>query len=197
MEAIESLFDGTVTRREVLKRGGAAGVGLALSGPLLAACGGDDDEPASGGAGEPVTFWTSHAEPDLGDLRKMANDYNATRPESRVRLVPVTGDETDIAKLTAAVRGGKGPDIYMLDRFTAAQRAEQGILADLTEFMEKDGGVASYKGRYLDFAWAEVEFEGKPYGLPFDTDARGLWFNKDLLRKAKWIPRSWSPGTAR
>jgi multiple sugar transport system substrate-binding protein len=195
MDPIESLFAGAVTRREILKRGGASGLGLALGGSLLAACGGDDDDEESGapGAGEPVVLWTSHTNPDLATLRTMVDGYNATRPPGRVKLVSVTGDETDIAKLTAAVRGGKGPDIYMLDRFTVAQRAEQGILLELTEFMEQDEGVGSYKDRYLDFAWAEVEFEGKPYALPFDTDARGLWYNAQLLRKAKVDPAELDP----
>jgi multiple sugar transport system substrate-binding protein len=192
MDAIESLFEDAITRREVLKRGGASGLGLAVGGSLLAACGGDE-EKAAPGAGKPVVLWTSHTNPDLATLRRMANDYNATGPEGQLKLVPVSGDETDVTKLTAAVRGGKGPDIYMLDRFTIAQRAEQGLLGELTDMMEKDDGVDAYKDRYLDFAWAEVEFEGKPYGLPFDTDARGLWYDKELLRKAKLDPDELDP----
>lgn len=183
-------FERPVSRREVLRRGGAAALGLTLGGNLLAACGGDDDEDA-GASGE-VTFWTEHTEPELGVMRKMVENYNKEFGGA-VKLVAVTGSETDIAKLTAAVRGGTGPDIYLLDRFTAAQRAEQGILVDLTELMEKDDGVDAYKSRYLDYAWAEVEFEGNPYALPFDTDARGLWFNKDLLEKSGVDPDELDP----
>ena len=36
------------------------------------------------------------------------------------------------------------------------------------------------KDQYLDFAWNETQYQGKTYALPFDTDARALWYNKDL-----------------
>ena len=38
--------------------------------------------------------------------------------------------------------------------------------------------------QYLPFAWAETQFQGKTYALPFDTDARALWYNKDLITAA-------------
>jgi multiple sugar transport system substrate-binding protein len=192
MESTENtdLFGRRLTRREALERGGAAALGLTLGGSLLSACdigGGDGD----GGGGE-VVLWTEHTQPELGAMRKMITAYNK-ETDSKAKVVAVTGSETDIAKLTAAVRGGTGPDVYLLDRFTAAQRAEQGILEELTDFMEKDDGVESFKDQYLEFAWAEVEFEGKPYGLPFDTDARGLWHNKDLLKKSGVDPAELDP----
>jgi multiple sugar transport system substrate-binding protein len=181
---LTEFFEQPVSRREVLKRGGATALGLTLGGSLLAACGGDDDEEEGAPTGKEVVLWTTHTDVGLKAQRQMVKNYNGTGPANRAKLVAVTGDETDIAKLTAAVRGGKGPDVYFLDRFTATQRAEQGILTDLTDLMEDDGGVDSFKDQYLDFAWAELEFEDKPYGLPMETDARALWYRKDLLQKA-------------
>jgi multiple sugar transport system substrate-binding protein len=175
------LFEQRITRRKALERGGAAALGLTL-GSLLSACDvtGGGDEKASG----EVVLWTTHTDVALRVQRQMVRTFNESGAGSTAKLTAVTGDETDIAKLTAAVRGGTGPDVYLLDRFTAAQRAEQGILTDLTEFMEGDGGVDSYKDQYLDFAWEEMQFDGKPYGLPMETDARGLWYRPDLLQQA-------------
>jgi multiple sugar transport system substrate-binding protein len=187
------LFERPISRREVLKRGGAAAFGLSLGGSLLAACGGGNEEEAGAPTGKPVVLWTTHTDVALQVQRQMVKTYNATGPGSRARLTAVTGDETDIAKLTAAVRGGQGPDVYLLDRFTTAQRAEQGILADLTDSMDADGGVDSFKDQYLDFAWAEMQFEDKPYGLPMETDARGLWYRKDMLQKAGVDPAELDP----
>lgn len=189
-ESSQFFFERPVTRREVLKRGSAAAVGLTFGGSLLSACdiGGGGEE-----AGGEVVLWTTHTDVALKVQRQMVKTYNETKPKSPARLVAVTGDETDIAKLTAAVRGGTGPDVYLLDRFTTAQRAEQGILVDLTDLMEKDGGVDSFKDQYLDFAWAEMQFDDKPYGLPMETDARGLWYRKDLLQKAGVDPAELDP----
>lgn len=37
--------------------------------------------------------------------------------------------------------------------------------------------------------------DGKIYGIPIDTDTRGLWYNKDVLQKAgvkvPWEPKNW------
>ena len=43
----------------------------------------------------------------------------------------VPGSETDVAKLITSIRGGVAPDVYMADRFTVAQRAAEGVLAEL------------------------------------------------------------------
>ena len=66
----------------------------------------------------------------------------------------------------------------MADRFTVPQRAAEGVLAELPADM---AGMAD---QYLPFAWAETQFQGKTYALPFDTDARALWYNKDLIEAA-------------
>jgi len=125
-----------------------------------------------------VLFWTSHTPPDTTSMQHMVDAYNKQSQSYCVKMVAVPGSETDIAKLTTAVRGGTGPDVYELDRFTVAERASAGVLTDLSSF-----GAANEQSNYLDFAWKEAIFKGKPYALPFDTDARALFYNKDLMTK--------------
>jgi multiple sugar transport system substrate-binding protein len=144
----------------------------------------DDDGQAARGDGEEVVFWSSHGPPDIDYFEEMVADYNDTDPESPVRLQRVTGEETDVAQLMTAVRGGTGPDVYLLDRFTVAQRAEAGLLQPLSGFMEEDGGVDSYESQYIDFAWAEAQFDGETYALPTDTDTRALYYNRAMLEDA-------------
>lgn len=126
-----------------------------------------------------ATFWTSHTPPDSDSLKHIVDAFNKQSNTTCVKLVQVPGSETDIAKLTTAVRAGTGPDVYMLDRFTVAERAAAGVLEDLSPY-----GAASLGSSYLDFAWGEALFKGKPYALPFDTDTRALYYNKDLLKAA-------------
>jgi multiple sugar transport system substrate-binding protein len=154
---------------------------------LLTACsalGIDSDDEGDRAEGGEVVFWSSHGEPDIDYFIEMVDDYNATDPESPVRLQRVEGEETEVAQLMTAVRGGTGPDVYLLDRFTVAQRAEDGLLQPLGEFMEEDGGVEEFANRYIDFAWAEALFEDTPYALPMDTDTRAMYYNKKMLEDA-------------
>jgi multiple sugar transport system substrate-binding protein len=71
------------------------------------------------------------------------------------------------------------------------QRAGDGALEDITSYLTKiDPNIA---GKYLDFAWKEVQYKGKTYGLPFDTDSRALFYNKGLLREAGVDPAILDP----
>jgi multiple sugar transport system substrate-binding protein len=129
-----------------------------------------------------VLFWTSQVPPELDGVKAVVDAYNATNPAVQVELVTVPGSETDVTKLMTAVRGGTGPDVYQLDRFTVPQRAADGILEDLTPFLQRiDPNVAS---KHLPDPWSETQYKGKTYALPFDTDARAIYYRKDLLRDA-------------
>jgi multiple sugar transport system substrate-binding protein len=37
---------------------------------------------------------------------------------------------------------------------------------------------------HLEFAWAETQYQGATYAIPFDTDARALFYNRDLIEEA-------------
>ena len=128
-----------------------------------------------------VIFWTSHGPPANATLEKIVDNYNATNPAVQVRFVQVPGSETDTTALMTAVRGGTGPDVYMLDRFIVAQRASDGILENLTSAINTVD--PDFRNKVLPFAWEEAQFRGRTYAFPFDTDTRGLFYNIDVLRE--------------
>jgi multiple sugar transport system substrate-binding protein len=154
--------------------GGAATT--AAGGAATTAAGGADTTAGASAGGE-VVFWTSHAEPDLTSLRNIATAFNELGG-AQVEVVQVTGSETDATALITAVRGGTGPDVYLLDRFTAAQRAADGLIEDLTQF--SDDPLAGH----VQFAADEASYNGVPYAIPFDTDTRALYYNRGMLEEA-------------
>lgn len=164
------------------RRGWKASV--VIFGVFLAACGGGSTStapplPGCNSGTTLATFWTSHGPPDVDSLKKITANFNKQSNTTCVKIVQVPGSETDTAKLTTAIRSGTGPDVYMLDRFIVAERAAGGFLEDLSQY-----GAADLSSSYLDFAWKEANFKGKPYALPFDTDTRALFYRKDLLTAA-------------
>jgi multiple sugar transport system substrate-binding protein len=139
-------------------------------------------------AGE-VLFWCDFTAQDFANVKAVADAYNAQATGAKVNLVQIPpGNETDVTKLMTAVRSGTGPDIYFLDRFTVAQRAADGVLQDMSEL----GGDEVIKN-YIPFAQAEAMFNGKVYALPFDTDARALYFNKGMIQGAGADPAELDP----
>jgi multiple sugar transport system substrate-binding protein len=173
-DLVRKMSSGRISRRHFIQGATALGVSATSISSALRA------HPSYAQEASKVTFWTVASEPDLTSLRNIVANFNKENSDVQAELVQVVGDETDTTKLMTAVRGGTGPDVYMLDRFIVAQRAAEGVLQDLSEFM----GSEDYSDIHIPFAWAEANFQGKPYALPFDTDARALYYNKGMLQDA-------------
>jgi len=162
-----------INRRRFVQGTAALGASAtAVSGALRAM-------PSARAATE-VTMWSAFTAPAIDQVRAVVDAYNKQSTGAQVKLVQVPpGDVTDVSKLMTAVRGGTGPDIYLLDRFTVAQNAATGLLEDLSSH-----GADSVIGNYLPFAAQEASYNGKVWALPFDTDARALYYNKGMIKAA-------------
>lgn len=137
-----------------------------------------------------VVFWVGHGEPDLSVIKAIVANFNDSHPEIEVEVAQIPpSEEADVSKLMTAVRGGVGPDVYLFNRPFTSQRSADGLLQDLTPFI----GDEDLAANYLPFAWNEVLFDGKPYALPFDTDARALYYRKDVLQEAGIDPTELDP----
>jgi multiple sugar transport system substrate-binding protein len=165
-------------RRDFMKRAAAMGLSAtAISGALR-------QVPTRAQEATEVVFWTAFSAQDFANVQAVVDGYNAQASGHQVKLVQIPpAQETDTTKLMTAVRGGTGPDIYFLDRFIVAQRAADGILQDLSAV----GGDEVIKN-YIAFARAEATFNGKVFALPFDTDARALYYNKKMIQDAGFDP---------
>lgn len=140
-----------------------------------------------------IVVWTKNAGNDqVVAQQALIDKYEAQNPGTTVRLIraPARGD-ADATALITAVRGGTGPDVFLADRFTIAQFASLGLLQSVQP--QVDAEPAGFTDDYLDFALDEASLNGDLYGLPFDTDTRGLFYNKQLLRDAGVDPEVFNP----
>jgi multiple sugar transport system substrate-binding protein len=170
-DLVRKLRGGRVSRRGFIQGASALGVSATSISSALRA------NPSYAQEASTVEFWTTHTPPDLEALQAIVDAFNAENSDVQVTLTQKVGGETDTTALMTAVRGGVGPDVYMLDRFIVAQRASEGVLQDLSEFGADLSG-------YIPFAQAEATFQGTPFALPFDTDARALFYNIGMLQEA-------------
>lgn len=172
------LRSGRIDRRRFLE--GAAAIGAsaaAISSALRIA-------PVRAQDKRKVTMWTAWTDPTYTNVGAVVDAYNAQATDHEVELVQIPpASETDTTQLMTAVRGGTGPDIYTLDRFIVAQRAADGLLQDLSGL-----GADDVIANYISFAQAEATYNGSVYALPFDTDARALFYNKKMIQDAGTDP---------
>jgi len=172
-----------IDRRRFLQGAAAAGASAtAISSALRVA-------PTRAQGSGNIQFWTAWTAKSFENIKAVVDAYNAQATSNKVDLVQIPpGNETDITKLMTAVRGGTGPDLYQLDRFTVAQRAADGILQDLSAM-----GADDVITKYIEFAQKEATFQGKVYALPLDTDVRAIYYNRDLLNASGVDPAPLDP----
>ena len=86
----------------------------------------------------------------------------------------------------AAVAAGSGmPDVIVADRGQLPRDAKANIYQDLEPYMERDGFDAA---GFWPFTWDQTLYQNESYGVPFETDVRVLYSNKNLLEQAGLDP---------
>lgn len=86
----------------------------------------------------------------------------------------------------AAVAAGSGmPDVIIADRGQMPRDAAAEIYEDLQPLIERDGLDSS---AFWPFTWEQTLYEGDSFGIPFETDVRVLFYDKNLFEQAGLDP---------
>lgn len=86
----------------------------------------------------------------------------------------------------AAVAGGSGmPDVIVSDRPTLPKDAADGVYMDLQDWATRDGIT---RDQFYGWAWDQTLYQDHTYGIPFETDVRVLFWNKQLFKEAGLDP---------
>ena len=140
---------------------------------LLAGCGGSDGKSDS----KTFEFWS------FANINQKADVdvYTKAHPDVRVKLTEV-GTTTETAQaLTAALAGGKVPDLVLIQA------------DDLPKFMQSPDnfvdlttlGANDIKGNYLDWVMAQSTTEdNKIIGVPTDVGGLAVAYRTDLFKAA-------------
>ncbi|USB31821.1 ABC transporter substrate-binding protein [Paenibacillus sp. YPG26] len=127
------------------------------------------------------TWWGSETRRPI--IEKLVDDFNKSQDKIVVKhsYYPYSDIFT---KELAAVSAGNPPDIMMNDINTVQQRASKKQAVNLAKYAEKD----QVKDRFFPELWNTVLYEGDPYALPFNTDTRMMFYNKDDFKAAGLDP---------
>jgi len=113
-----------------------------------------------------------------GDLRREGADYQ----------IKVDGffDTTDWApylrRLLLAFQGSDAPDIVQASAALAPTWSAAGFIAPLDTYVPKHQQFSDV----VPALWAAMRYAGKTWGIPQDTEARPLYYNKALLKRLGW-----------
>jgi len=146
---------------------------------LIAGCSSGSDSASKSSSSDTKTFdfWSF-----TGINQKLdVGLYNKKHPDVKVKLTEVGGSSETAQALTAALAGGKVPDLVLI----------QGD--DLPKFMESADnfvdlntlGADKTKGNYLDWVMAQsTTKDGKVIGIPTDVGGLAIAYRTDLFKKA-------------
>lgn len=159
-----------------------------LVGVGLAACsGGGAPEPgASGDAAEgtttaEITFWDPY--PQHADGSEWDEHVKACAPGGST-IVRTSAPQTDLFnQLTTAVKEGTAPDVVLLDNPMMPAAVDAQLLATAEQAGIDTSGVdENLLGPGI--------VDGVAYGVPFGSNALGLYYNADVLKEAGVDPAS-------
>lgn len=174
-------------------------VGMLLFSTLLvtAACGnsnadqGSDDTSGQTADGKTTidfwSFWGSGPRKEV--IEEIITDFNQSQDEIQVNYTyQPWGDIW--TKSLSAITAGNPPDVIVQDINSVSQRAEAQQATDLSSYV--DGDTAD---QFYPQLWDTVEYEGKPYAIPFNTDTQVIFYNKKLFKEAgiseDQLPKTW------
>ncbi|MFC6061275.1 extracellular solute-binding protein [Streptomyces ochraceiscleroticus] len=124
-------------------------------------------------------------------LAGMKKEFEKANPGKQVKLVPIKAPDSEYyTKLQQMLRSPKtAPDLVYEDTFLINSDITSGYLKPLDPYLDKWRDWE----QFIDTAKTAARGEdGKTYGVPDGTDTRGLWFSKDIFKKAG-LPEDWQP----
>ena len=197
---LNRLLSRRLTRAELLRAAAAAGLTIPAA-SLLAACGGGGEEEAGTGPveisrrfeGQELRFLA--AQPQAGAAKILAPEFERLTG-AKVTYTSVPYDQIQ-SKATLDVQSGANEfDVYQYWYTSVGALAEQGVVEDLTEWIENDPEIQPD-----DFIQSIYDpytlWEGRRYGLPFDGDYHILFYNTEVFeRNGLEPPRTWDEYTS-
>ena len=135
-----------------------------------------------------IAYWYTQGEPFLTVVREIVAKFNQEQSEVVVNLQYVPYEEY-MQKAVTATAGGNPPDLVHIAYWDAGFLAEQGVLVNLDErFIANDKAFQADVPDFYPFLWETSKYKGKVYAVPYHTNVKGWFYNKDLWDKAGLKP---------
>jgi multiple sugar transport system substrate-binding protein len=107
--------------------------------------------------------------------------YQQSHPEISFEINAVA-DYSHQEALLMMIAAGTGPDVWFDANRTTGMLTRRGVTMDLEPFLEGDPNFKEED--YIDNCWIAQTYDGKRWGLPWDSGAMCMTFNMEHFDKA-------------
>lgn len=172
-----------LTRRQVLKAGGAALAGLYAAG-LLGGCAGS----GAGGTQMRMTWWGSTVRHER--TKKALKIYEKKNSGVKITPEPIGDFDEYWNKLATQASGGNAPDVIQTDYRYLTEYAGRGVLMELDEYIPDTIDLSNFDEGQVE----NGQIDGKTYALSFGDNAQIVAFDVARFEDAGLEPpsRSWT-----
>jgi inositol-phosphate transport system substrate-binding protein len=180
-----------LTRRKFLISTGALGVAAACSTTPI---GSATNAPAAAAGTVKMAAWTIG--PDAPSYYRRDNLVSAAealstklagKPKVELDATFESGGQWSdyLQKFTLAAEAKTAPDIILAGHENLAPWVGPGYVIPLDDLIKKYQNEGDVKD-VIPTLWNAMKLKGKTYGVPQDTEARPMYYRKDLLAKMGW-----------
>jgi ABC-type glycerol-3-phosphate transport system substrate-binding protein len=147
----------------------------------LSACGGDASDAGNGkssGGAAAMTFWHNSTTGDgKAYWAATVKDFETANPGVKITIQAIQNEDMD-GKLQTALNSGDAPSIFMArggGKLSDVVKAGQAVEVKVD---------AATKAAVGDAAFSAFSVDGKVYGMPMSILPGGIYYSKDLFKKA-------------
>lgn len=169
----------------VIRRSATAGIGLLATGVMLASCagagagGGAGGDGGSGEGGKVTLTLATVNNPQMVDMQELKGEFESEHPDIEIEFIQMEeNDLRDAVTADIATNGGQY-DILTIGSYEVPIWAQNGWLADITEFAD------SAEGYDVDDLMAPVRsaltVDDSLYAVPFYAESSFLMYNQEIL----------------
>jgi len=175
------------SRRAFLKTSALLGVGAAIAACAPVAGGGT--APSSGGAAAApgstaphISFFNRGGEYVFQTMDLQIAEFKKTHPDWTFELNEVAGYSHQEALLNM-LAAGNGPDCWFDSVRTTGMLARKGVVEPIDAYLEAKQEFDI--NNFTENTFSCQTFDGKVWGIPWDSGAMLIFYNRDLFDQAK------------
>ena len=163
-------------------------VALAVGVWAVSSAGGDDEDGGGGGSENvQLRFWVMNNGPNpVGDTEEIIRPFEReTGIDVKVQLV---GWDVQFDRIRNAAVSGEGPDVTQAGTTQVPFFAALDGFEDISNRVDEIGG----EDAYAEGIWQTTQVQGRDgtFAVPWFTEARAVYYRKDLLEKAGVDPET-------
>lgn len=126
-----------------------------------------------------LTYWHTHSDGEEKILKtKLIPKFESENPNIKIKAVRMPYDGLK-QQLITSISSGTAPDVMRMDIIWTPEFAKMGALVDMSSMKGFDG----MKDGFFTGPLSTNFYNGKYYGLPYDTNTKLGYYSKDMLKK--------------